>query len=114
MDVLMTSWVFLIGLGSGVLAGVLLSFRTAVHPLHRRIESLTAHPHQQQLMDTYPFPRHRFRSIGDPVDGIQFEDDQILFVVFRSSDRALTNEQSRIHQLIKEKKVTWYEYTTAQ
>lgn len=113
MDPLMTIWVFLIGIIIGVIAGVMLAFRTAVSPLHQRINKLTCEPEQYQaLMNNYPYNRSSFRFIGDPVDGIQFEEDKILFVRFKTGKTPRTPEQNHLKNLVATGQVGWFEFTT--
>jgi len=124
MDPFMTFWIFLIGIIVGVIIGVILLYRTAISPLHKKIEKLTAE--KKALMTTcektteqhapsmkqYPYSIERFRFIGTPIDGIQFEDDQILFVEFKTSKSKLSAAQNRIKKLVKEGKVKWFEFRT--
>jgi hypothetical protein len=111
MDPLMTIWLFLIGIIIGILIGVGLSFRQAVTPLHQRIGKLTTEPEQnQELMKYYPYNIDTFRFIGDPISGIQFEEDKILFVQFNA---IRTPEQDRLKKLVDTRKVDWFEFTTS-
>src|SRR5689334_7267700 len=36
------------------------------------------------LMERYPYDSSNFRFLGTPVDGVQFEEDRIVFVEFKS------------------------------
>jgi hypothetical protein len=105
----MSFWVFLIGIIIGIIIGVAVSYRTAVTPLHQRIGKLIDQP---ELMKYYPYNPENFRYIGDPVDGIQFEEDTILFVRFKTDRMPRTAEQNRIKTLLKNGNVGWYEYIT--
>lgn len=58
----------------------------------------------------YPHDPQRFRFIGGPIDGIQFEDDRIVFVEIKASRSSLTADQRRIRQLVEEKRVEWLEF----
>jgi predicted Holliday junction resolvase-like endonuclease len=120
MDSLMTFWVFLIGIIIGLIAGIILVYRTAVSPLHKKIEN----PSSQQSSDTtydktmeqfdptmlanYPFAYENFRFIGDPVDGIQFDDDRILFVEFKTDQSNPT--KNKIKELVDAGKIEWFEF----
>jgi hypothetical protein len=111
MDILMTIWLFLIGIVIGVIAGVALSFRQAISPLHQRIGKLTTEPGLTlEAMKYYPYNLQRFRFIGDPLDGIQFEDNKILFVQL---SKKRTPEQNHIKKLVEEGNVEWFEFTTS-
>lgn len=60
------------------------------------------------------FPRDpkKFKFIGDPVDGILFDDDKIIFYEFKTGTSQLTKRQKKIKKLIKRKKVGWKEIRT--
>jgi hypothetical protein len=112
MDPFMMVWVFLIGIIIGVIVGVGLSYRTAVTPLHQRIGNLTSDPKQDtELMKYYPYNLADFRFIGDPITGVQFEDDKILFVLIKTDETLNTVEQDHIKKLIKKGCIEWFEVT---
>jgi predicted Holliday junction resolvase-like endonuclease len=124
MDPFMTFWIFLIGIIVGVIIGIILLYRTAVSPLHKKIEKLnneikalmttygkTTEQHAL-FMKQYPYSIERFRYLGTPIDGIQFEDDQILFVEFKTTKSKLGAAQNRIKKLVKQGKVKWFEFRT--
>jgi predicted Holliday junction resolvase-like endonuclease len=110
---LMTIWVFFIGCFFGIIFGVMLSYRTAVTPLQHTISKLTS---QDQLfkenLKYYPYNQEGFRFIGGPVDGIQFEEDSILFVRFKEGNIPRTIEQEKIKNLLENGKVQWFEFRT--
>ena len=62
------------------------------------------------LMDGYPYDSANFRFLGTPVDGVQFEEDKIVFIEFKSNRSELSSAQKRLKKLVKEGKVTWEEY----
>jgi len=62
------------------------------------------------FMKDYPYDEHNFRFIGSPVDGVQFNDDKIVFVEFKASNSALTEKQKKIKELVKNKKVDFEEF----
>jgi predicted Holliday junction resolvase-like endonuclease len=113
MDSLMTIWVFFIGCCIGILIGVILSYRTAVSPMRHTVEQMTNQDQQfHEKMKYYPFNIERFRFIGKPVDGIQFEEDSILFVCLTEANTPLTSEQVRIKTLLENGNVQWFEFIT--
>ncbi|HDD72719.1 MAG TPA: endonuclease [Candidatus Aenigmarchaeota archaeon] len=57
----------------------------------------------------YPYNRENFRFIGSPIDGIQFEDDRIVFVEFKTGESKLTAKQKEIKKLVDEKRVEFRE-----
>jgi hypothetical protein len=111
MDPLMTVWVFFIGSIIGVIVGVALSYRMAITPLHQRIGKLTSQQYHA-FMKQYPYNPDYFRYLGDPIDGIQFEEDKILFVWFKKRNTVLTKEQDHIKSLLENGNVSWFEWST--
>lgn len=61
------------------------------------------------FLDCYPYEPGNFRFIGTPIDGIQFEEDKIIFLEFKSGDSRLTKKQSGIRELVNERKVSFEE-----
>jgi hypothetical protein len=112
MDPLMTIWVFLIGNIIGIILGVMLSYRTAVNPLQHTIKKLTSqHEYNYESMKYYPYNPDNFRFIGHPIDGIQFEENAILFVRLKKDNNSLTKEQEHIKNLLENGNVEWLEFT---
>ena len=62
------------------------------------------------LMDRYPYDSANFRFLGTPVDGVQFEEDRVVFVEFKSRNAELSTAQRRIKQLVQAGKVSWEEF----
>ncbi len=62
------------------------------------------------LMDRYPYDSQGFRFIGTPVDGIQFEDDRIVFCEFKTNQSSLSTSQRKIRQLVLDGEVYWEEF----
>ena len=62
------------------------------------------------LMDKYPYDSANFRFLGTPIDGVQFEEDRVIFVEFKSRNSELSAAQRRIKQLIQSGKVSWEEF----
>ncbi|MCK5261465.1 MAG: endonuclease [Thermoplasmatales archaeon] len=124
MDPLMTFWVFLIGIIIGVIFGITLVYKVAISPLHKKVEKFTSEKEslstawdkitEQYASSTekYPYSIENFRFIGSPIDGVQFEDDQILFVEFKTDKSKLNAKQNKIKKLVKEGKVKWFEFKT--
>ena len=61
------------------------------------------------FLEVYPYDEHNFRFLGNPVDGVQFNDDGIVFVEFKAADSRLTGSQRRIKELVADKKVSFKE-----
>ena len=62
------------------------------------------------LMERYPYDSANFRFLGTPVDGVQFEEDRIVFVEFKSNRSELSALQKRLKRLVEAGKVSWEEY----
>ena len=59
--------------------------------------------------DKFPFDSQNFRFIGKPVDGVCFEGDKIVFVEFKTNKSSMNENQKKVKELVKEKKVEWFE-----
>ena len=53
---------------------------------------------------------NNFRFIGSPIDGISFDEDEIVFIEIKSGKSNLSNRQRNVKRLVKQKKVRWEEY----
>jgi len=118
----MTFWIFLIGILIGVILAIMVIHNVAVYPLHKKIDELTRENITLQstlrkgknklalCKNTYPYPRKNFRFIGDPIDGIQFENDQILFVKIKTKKTKLTAKENEVKNLVNGGKVGWFEF----
>jgi predicted Holliday junction resolvase-like endonuclease len=58
----------------------------------------------------FPFDPENFRFLGNPIDGIVFEDDKIVFAEFKSGSAQLSSKQKLIKDLVERKKVEWFEF----
>jgi predicted Holliday junction resolvase-like endonuclease len=61
------------------------------------------------LMPDYPYDPQQFRFLGSPIDGVQFEEDRIVFVEFKTNRSRLSEKQKRIRELIDNGEVYWDE-----
>lgn len=61
------------------------------------------------FLKNFPYDPGNFRFLGSPIDGIQFEDDKIIFIEFKSADSQLSHKQKKIAELVWQKKVEFYE-----
>ena len=57
------------------------------------------------LVDAYPYNPKNFRFLGSPIDGVQFEEDRVILVEFKSARSSMSKKQRRIRDLIKSRKV---------
>lgn len=58
----------------------------------------------------FPFSPEKFRFLGNPIDGIVFGDDKIIFAEFKAGTSNLSETQKKIKSLVESKKVEWFEY----
>ncbi len=122
IDPLMLLWILLIGIIIGLVITLAFVYRVAVAPLRKKIKELQAEKQSQStlygliseqfapFMKYYPFNPENFRFIGTPIDGIQFEKDKVVFVEIKTHKSRLTPLQNHIKNLVKNKKVEWFEF----
>lgn len=117
MDPLMAFWIFLIGIIAGVIIGLTLVYRAAISPLHKKIEKLSLSTANGKLteqfpsfIEKYPYPLENFRYLGTPIDGIQFEDDHIIFVKLKTKKSKTNPVQNKIKKLVEQGKTKWFEF----
>lgn len=58
------------------------------------------------LLSAYPYDPRRFRFLGAPVEGVQFEDDRVVFV---SLGRAPSEGAERVKELVRAGRVEFHE-----
>jgi len=58
----------------------------------------------------FPFPPQNFKFLGQPIDGIAFNDENIVFVEFKTATSSLNEKQRHIKQLIEDGKIKWLEF----
>lgn len=59
------------------------------------------------FLNGWPWDPNNFRFIGNPIDGIQFTDDEIMFIEIKTGKARLTDSQKYIKDLISKKKVSF-------
>jgi len=62
------------------------------------------------FLKDYPYDPQNFRFLGSPIDGVQFEDDKIIFVEFKTNSSQLTPRQKQIAEIVWNKKVLFEEH----
>ena len=60
--------------------------------------------------DNFKYEPHKVKFLGQPIDYIYFGDDKIVIIEVKSGNSKLTQKQTQIKYLIKEKKVYWEEF----
>jgi predicted Holliday junction resolvase-like endonuclease len=61
------------------------------------------------FLKVYPYNENNFRFLGTPVDGVQFEDDKIIFMEFKTGDSKLSEKQKQIKDLVQRRKIDFEE-----
>ena len=61
------------------------------------------------LLDSYPWNPSGFKFLGNPIDGIQFENDRIVLVQFKTASSKLSKTQREIKTLVASNKVEFRE-----
>ena len=61
------------------------------------------------IKEIFPNDPQKFRFIGNPIDGMLFDDNEVIFMEFKSGKSRLSKKQKNIKNLIKDKKVKWRE-----
>ena len=82
----------------------------------RRSESTRYGQITEQFMpfiSEYPYDSKQFRFLGSPIDGVQFEEDKIVMIEFKSAGSQLSTRQRRIRNLVREGKVDFQEIRVA-
>lgn len=61
------------------------------------------------FLDSFPYDPSNFRFLGTPIDGVQFEEDKIVFFEFKSGNSRMSVKQNNIKKLINDKKIFFEE-----
>jgi predicted Holliday junction resolvase-like endonuclease len=59
------------------------------------------------FLKDWPWDPNNFHFIGYPTDGIQFNDDEVIFVEIKTGKSRLTPSQRKIRDVVKEGKVSF-------
>ena len=62
------------------------------------------------LMEQYPYDPQGFRFLGSPIDGVQFEEDRIIFVEFKANRSQLAKNQRHFRELVEAGEVYFEEF----
>jgi len=57
------------------------------------------------FFDAWPYDPNNFRFLGNPVDGIQFTEDSVIFIEIKSGKARLSSSQKLIKDLVRRGKV---------
>jgi predicted Holliday junction resolvase-like endonuclease len=112
-----------------ILAGIIIVMGAAIIFLYKRVQELSEYTNTLQfskqsqsvkygkmsenwipLSTRFPYDKEKFRFLGNPIDGIAFLDDKIVFCEFKTNTSKLSHTQENIRDLVKNKKVEWNEF----
>lgn len=62
------------------------------------------------FLKDFPYDPQNFRFLGSPIDGIQFNDDKIIFIEFKTNNSRLSDRQKQIAELVWNKKIGFEEH----
>ncbi len=62
------------------------------------------------FLESYPYDKQNFRFIGTPIDGIQFENDKIIFIEFKTANSQLTIKQKEIRNIVNKGRIEFKEF----
>jgi predicted Holliday junction resolvase-like endonuclease len=62
----------------------------------------------------WPWSPGRFRFLGNPVDGIQFNNDEVVFVEIKTGKARLSATQRSVKKLVKEGKVRFVTFKVTE
>ena len=63
--------------------------------------------HIAPFLHDWPWESKDFRFLGNPIDGIQFNENEVIFVEIKTGKSQLSKNQRVIRDLIKEGKIRW-------
>ncbi|HLD78091.1 MAG TPA: Holliday junction resolvase-like protein [archaeon] len=61
------------------------------------------------FLKDYPYDPQQFRFLGTPVDGVQFNEDEIVFLEFKAANGRASEKQRSIRGLVEKKAVRFEE-----
>lgn len=106
-----TTWALIILVGLVVVLFLLLKNAlarlTRVHFEKRSLSTKYGKLSEQFMpfLEHYPYDPQLFRFLGTPIDGVQFGQDEIVFLEFKAAGGALSPAQRHVRELIEEHKV---------
>lgn len=61
------------------------------------------------FLESWPWDPKQFRFIGSPIDGVQFNDDGVVFVEIKSASSRLSPLQQQVRAHVEAGRVAWRE-----
>lgn len=62
------------------------------------------------FLKDYPYDPQNFRFLGSPIDGIQFAEDKIIFIEFKTNSSKASPRQRQIAEIVWNKRVEFEEH----
>ncbi len=62
------------------------------------------------FLNSYPYDEQNFRFLGSPIDGVQFEQDKVILVEFKTAGSKLTAKQKQIKAMVEKGRVEFREF----
>lgn len=62
----------------------------------------------------WPYDANRFRFLGNPIDGISFNEDEVVFVEIKSGGARLSKSQKHVRDLVRAGKVKFVSFRVDQ
>lgn len=62
------------------------------------------------FLASYPYDPKDFRFLGTPIDGVQFNGEEVIFVEIKSSRSKLNERQRSIRDAVQAGRVRWMEF----
>ena len=66
------------------------------------------------FVESWPWNPKDFRFLGNPVDGIQFNDDEIIFIEIKTGSARLSRSQKNFRDLVRKGKVSFVTFKIAE
>lgn len=66
------------------------------------------------FFQSWPFDPNGFRFLGNPIDGIQFTDDAVVFIEIKTGKARLTDSQKTVKRLVKEGKICFATFRVSE
>ena len=62
------------------------------------------------FIESFPYDPQQFRFLGNPIDGVLFDESSIIFCEFKTASSQLNQKQKKIKQLVENKRIKWLEF----
>ncbi len=94
---------------------------TRLNTLRRQLTDLASAKNSQSVkygkmseqfmpfLKDYPYDSQHFRFLGTPIDGVQFNPDEIVFLEFKAANGKASEKQRAIRALVEKKAVRFEE-----